>query len=66
MEVQEVFNNWVKLRVSMHFEQGNYQNEYEEGSVEREVYKKEWRRLRIMQILGFIKLPFIKILRLIK
>jgi len=45
MEVQEVFNNWVKLRVSMHFEQGNYQNEYEEGSVEREVYDAEWSRL---------------------
>ena len=66
METQEVFNNWVKLRVSMHFDQGEYQNEYEENSIEREVYKREWRRLRINQAFSFIKLPFIKVFRFIK
>jgi hypothetical protein len=45
METQEVFNNWVKVRASMHFEQGNYQNEYEAGSIERAVYDEEWQRL---------------------
>ncbi len=45
METQEVFNNWVKLRVGMHFDQGEYQNEYEENSIEREVYDREWKKL---------------------
>ena len=46
MEIQEVFNNWVKVRVGMHFHQGEYQNEYEENSIEREVYDAEWDRLK--------------------
>ncbi len=49
MEPQEIFNNWVKLRVSMHFDQGLYQNEYEENSIEREVYDAEWQRLKELE-----------------
>ncbi len=64
MEPQEIFNNWVKLRVGMHFDQGLYQNEYEEGSIERAVYDAEWRRLRRRKVLSFIITPFRKLFRL--
>ncbi len=49
MEPQEIFNNWVKLRVGMHFDQGLYQNEYEENSIERAVYDEEWQRLKELE-----------------
>jgi hypothetical protein len=45
METQEVFNNWVKVRVALHFAGDGYQNEYEEDSIEREVYDAEWKQL---------------------